>query len=254
MSPLLPRPVIALTPERVALRGARRGDRHPREQACREIGWAGALREMLGLVEAHAAGRACDIVLSQHFAASHLVPSPPVALKPEETRAWLLDRLSDLYPGPPHSWRLAWQPAPADEALLVAVMRQEQFDGLIECLSTGKGSRPASVRSWLASWCDRHWRPLARGEHWLVLAEPGRFTLATLSQGRFQHVQGQRCGEDGRRDIADAVQRARLLGHIPTETAGWSVAAGLAEDPLSPPYGRRMAQADSTTLAAMLGD
>lgn len=248
VSLLSPRSRLALTPEWVALRTAAGSHARP----CREPGWPGALRELTRLLADHRPGRACEIVLSQHFAASHLLPPPAVALDAGETLAWIGEQMAQRFPEQARDWRLAWQPAPAGEALLVGAMPQSRFDELLETLGQDRRSRPASVRTWFASYCDRHWRRLARGGLWLALAEPGRYTLAAFADGRILRLRGQRGGDDIGQEIAEQLARERLLGDLPADLPCRFASAGLPPGLLSR-FGDALGTSDSG-LAAMLGD
>lgn len=246
MSLLSPDPRLALAPDRVALLAGR----HYRERNCDEPGWPGALEALAQLLGEHPVRGRVEVVLSQHFAASHLMAPPAVPLAPAEARAWLAEQLAGRYGEAARDWHLAWQPAPAEENLLVASLPAGQHQELAEAL-VRLAVRPGRVRPWLAACCDRHWRRLGRGRHWLILAEAGRFSLAALDQGRFLALASRRCGPDAGPEIAAELSRQALLADLPTDLPCWLATTSLTGNQAV--LGRPLASGRGG-LAAMLED
>ena len=108
MSPLSPSVRIALTPGRVAV--AAGNDR--REAAVATPDWAGALAELSALLASAKPRGGSSVTLSHHFAQVHLLPSPPVALKPIELQGWIRDQLARQFGETGRDWRVAWQAEP----------------------------------------------------------------------------------------------------------------------------------------------
>lgn len=246
MSLLSPEPRIALTPTRVALRSGRAY----LERACAEPGWPGALATLARLAGEHRLRGRCHVILSQHFATCHLVAPPAVALGPGETRAWIAERLAGRIDERARDWRLAWQPAPGDENLLVAAMDPSRFEELATAFA-GQSMTLATVRPWLSDCCDGHWRRLGRGRHWLVLLEPGRYSVAALDDGRFLAVSTRRAGAEPGAEIEAELSRQALLADLPAGLPRWLGVAGLAPEALGANLGQTLGR-DDGSLSAML--
>ena len=233
---------IALAPGRV---GVYLGNRRL-ERSTSAMDW---LNDLAQLLKESGIKGACRVVLSHRLASMHLVEPPPTRLHQAETLAWIRERLAHRFGDPARAWRLAWQPAPADESLLVSSMSQTDHTALLGVFAD-HGLKPVSLRPWLADACDRHWRRVARGEAWLALAEPGRLTLAALAQGRFRLVRHLPPGEAVSASLAVALEREVLLGQGHPGAERWLASI----EPLAAESGDWQALAGNASgLAQMLG-
>lgn len=225
MSPLSPSVRIALTPGRVAVAAGR--DR--REAAVATPGWAGALAELSALLaDARLRGRA-SVTLSHHFAQVHLLPSPPVALKPVEQQGWIRDQLARQFGEAGRDWRVAWQAEPPGASFLAASVepaRLAELDGVLRAASL----KAAAVQPWLVAVWNRQRRRLGRGRAWMALAEPGRLTLLGLAGGHATCLRSAPAQDDPGAALAGLLTREALLAGEETPAPLWIESAGVRAD------------------------
>lgn len=206
MSLLSPSVRIALTPRHVALANGR----GHRSAAVAAPGWTGALEALAGLLAgSNSRGRA-SVTLSHHFASVHLVPPPPVALRPTEMQGWICDHLTRYFGAAGRALRVAWQPEPPGEAFVAASMEPAALETL-EAMIRSASLKPVQVQPWLPVAWNRHRRRLARGRVWLALAEYDRLTLAGLEEGHMKSLRSILMRGDAGAALSDLLQREALL-------------------------------------------
>lgn len=223
MSLLWPDRRIAILPGRVAVatrHGVSEQTLAPPDDLARGLAVA--------LAAARCRGRA-EVVLSHALAPVWLLPAPALRLDWNETRAWLRERLADRLGEAGRACRLAFQPAPPGDPLLVSALDDGWLAGLEKALA-GNGVRASAVRPWLASAWNRHRARLRRGGHWLVLAEPGRLNLACFVDGRPRAVRSLAADDDPAALLADGIRRETLLAGLPEGLPVWLEAAGVPVD------------------------
>jgi hypothetical protein len=206
VSLLSPSVRIALTPGRVALASGR----DYREAVVASPGWAGALETLSGLLAgSNLRGRA-SVILSHHLAPVHLLPSPPVALKPLEMLGWIHDTLARQFGEAGRDWRVSWQAEPPGESFLVSSLEPSHLAGL-EGVLRAASLKPVDVQPWLAVAWNRQRSRLGRGRAWFALAEPERLTLAGLEAGRVRSLRSTQMQGDAVAALSDLLTREALL-------------------------------------------
>ncbi|MEW6414715.1 MAG: hypothetical protein AB1482_05610 [Pseudomonadota bacterium] len=249
MSLLSPSVRIALTPGRVAV--AAGGDR--REAAVATPGWAGALAELPALLaDARLRGRA-SVTLSHHFAQVHLLPSPPLALRPVEQQGWIRDQLARQFGEAARDWQVAWQAEPPGAPFLAAGVepaRLAELDGVLRSASL----KAAAVQPWLVGAWNRQRRRLGRGRAWMALAEPGRLTLLALAGGRATRLRSALAQDDPAAALAGLLTREALLAGEENPAPLWIESAGVRADWQATAGGRsvQVLPAGRAALDAML--
>ncbi|MFN3750717.1 MAG: hypothetical protein ACK4SR_05055 [Thiobacillus sp.] len=249
MSLLSPSVRIALTPGRVAVAAGS----DPREAAVATPGWAGALAELSALLaDARLRGRS-NVTLSHHFTQVHLLPSPPLALKPAEQRSWIHDQLVRQFGEAARDWRVAWQAEPPGRPFLVASVepaRLAELDGVLRAASL----KAAAVQPWLVGAWNRQRRRLGRGRAWMTLAEPGRLTLLALADGRATCLRSAQAQDDPGAVLAGMLTREALLAGEETPAPLWIESAGVRADWQAAAGGRsvQVLPAGRTALAPLL--
>lgn len=216
MSLLSPRLRIALTPGRVAV-AAGRGYR---EATVAMPGWAGALEALAGLLAGAGLSGRTRVTLSHHFAPVHLLPAPPVALKPAEMQGWIRDTLMRQYGEAGRDWRVTWQAEPPGVSFLASSLepaRLAELDGVLRAASL----KPVDVQPWLAVAWNRQRRRLGRGRAWFALAESDRLTLAGLEAGRVKSLRSARMQGDAVAALTDLLTREALLADESTPAPVW---------------------------------
>ncbi len=249
MSPLSPSVRIALTPGRVAVVAG--GDR--REAAVATPGWAGALEALSGLLAGGALSGRASVTLSHHFAQVHLLPSPPVALKPVEMQGWIRDQMAHQFGEAGRDWRVAWQAEPPGASFLAASVepaRLAELDGVLRAASL----KAAAVQPWLVAAWNRQRRRLGRGRAWMALAEPGRLTLLGLAGGRATCLRSAPAQDDPGMALAGLLTREALLAGEETPAPLWIESAGVRADWQAAGTGRsvQVLPAGRTALDSML--
>lgn len=250
MSLLSPRLRIALTPGRVAVADGR----NVREAEVAAPGWAAALEALSGLLAGSALSGRASVILSHHFSPVHLLPPPPVALKPLEMQGWIRDALARQFGEAGRDWQVSWQAEPPGEPFLVSSFEPAhlaELEGVLRAASI----RPVEVQPWLAVAWNRLRRQLGRGQAWYALAEPGRLTLLRLEDGRVRSLRAAPIQDDAVAALADLLTREALLAGEDAPAPVWIESAvlhpkwqelgGRSVHPLPP--GRE-------ALAAMLGN
>lgn len=206
MSLLSPKLRIALTPGRVALASAG----GYRDAVVAVPGWAGVLETLAGLLaEAGLKGRA-SVTLSHHFAPVHLLPAPPVTLKPLEMQGWIRDHLARQFGEAAREWRVIWQPAPPGRAFLASSLAPQtlaELEAVIEAASL----KMDAIQPWLVPAWNRQRRKLERGHAWFALAEPERLTLARLADGNVLALRSVLMQGDALSSLSDLLKREALL-------------------------------------------
>ena len=223
MSLLSPRLRIAVTPARVALAAGRAY----REAAVTVPGWAGALEALAGLLAGAALRGRAGVTLSHHFAPVHLLPAPPVALKPLEMQGWIRDTLARQFGEAGREWRVTWQAEPPGESFIAGSMAPGPLAEL-EAVMRAASLKPTAVQPWLAVAWNRQRRRLGRGRAWFALAEPERLTLAGLDGGRVTSLRSTLMQGEPLAALEDLLKREALL-------AGEAVPAPLWVESALPP-------------------
>lgn len=251
MSLLSPSVRIALTPSRVAMAG----HKTYLESAVASPGWTGAIKALEGLLaESGLKGRA-SVILSHHFAHVHLLPSPPVFLKPAEMQGWIRDYLAKQFGESGQNWQMVWQPERPGKPFLVSGIASLAMTELVEAIRSS-GFKPAQFQPWLAVSWNRMRRQSGKEKGWYALAEPGRLTLAGLAKRGIWSLRSIQIQDDPVPALSDLIKRETLLaGDQEASTPLWiesvllrsnwrSLGGGLSVHPLS---------SGSESLAAMLG-
>lgn len=222
MSLLSPRLRIALTPGRVAVASGR----DYREATVAAQGWAAALEALSGLLAGSTLRGRASVILSHHFSPVHLLPSPPVALKPLEMQGWIRDALARQFGEAGRDWQVSWQAEPPGEPFLVSSFEPAhlaELEGVLRAASI----RPVEVQPWLAVAWNRQRRHLAHGQAWYALAEPGRLTLLRLEDGRVRSLRAAPIQDDAVVALADLLTREALLAGEDTPAPVWIESAVL---------------------------
>ncbi|MHB1187818.1 hypothetical protein [Thiobacillus sp.] len=222
MSLLSPKLRVALTPGRVAVAAGR----DYREATVAAPGWAGAREALSGLLAGSALRGRASVTLSHHFSPVHLLPSPPVTLKPLEMQGWIRDTLARQYGESGRDWQVSWQAEPPGEPFLVSSLEPAhlaELEGVLRAASI----RPVEVQPWLAVAWNRQRRHLGRGHAWYALAEPGRLTLLRLEDGRARSLRAAPVQDDAVAALADLLTREALLAGEEAPAPLWIESAAL---------------------------
>jgi len=225
VSLLSPRLRIALTPGRVAVASGR----DTREATVAAPGWAAALEALSGLLSGSALRGRASVILSHHFSPVHLLPPPPVALKPLEMQGWIRDALARQFGEAGRDWQVSWQAEPPGEPFLVSSFEPAhlaELEGVLRAASI----RPVEVQPWLSVAWNRQRRHLAHGQAWYALAEPGRLTLLRLEDGRVRSLRAAPIQDDAVVALADLLTREALLAGEETPAPIWIESAALRQN------------------------
>jgi len=226
VSLLSPKLRIALTPGRVALASGR----DYREATVAAPGWAGALEALSGLLAGATLRGRASVTLSHHFSPVHLLPSPPVALKPLEMQGWIRDALARQFGEAGRDWQVSWQAEPPGESFLASSFEPAhlaELEGVLRAASI----RPTEVQPWLSVAWNRQRSHLAHGQAWYALAEPGRLTLLRLEDGRVRSLRVAPIQQDDAVvALADLLTRESLLAGEDTPAPIWIESAVLRQN------------------------
>lgn len=225
MSLLSPKLRIALTPGRVAVAS---GPDY-REATVAAPGWAGALEALSGLLAGSGLSGRASVILSHHFSPVHLLPSPPVALKPLEMQGWIRDTLARQFGEAGRDWQVSWQAEPPGEPFLASSFEPAhlaELEGVLRAASI----RPTEVQPWLSVAWNRQRSHLAHGQAWYALAEPGRLTLLRLDDGRVRSLRAAPIQDDALAALADLLTRESLLAGEDTPAPIWVESAALHQN------------------------
>lgn len=188
----------------------------------------GLTRTLAEAIDAARCKGRVDVVLSHALAPVWLLPPPELRLDWTETRGWAREQLRAQLGEQAGQCGLAFQPAPPGEPLLVSSLDEQWLAGLLTVLAS-KGLKPRSIQPWLAASANRWRQKLRHGMNWLVLAEPGRLTLALFDAGHPRVVRSLQVGGDMVATLAAAIKREALLaglsGDVPVWLEPWAVKA-----------------------------
>lgn len=216
MSLLSPRLRIAVTPGRVAVAS---GNSY-RDAAVAVPGWAGAMEALTGLLKGSSQRSRASVTLSHHFAPVHLLPSPPMALKPVEMQGWIRDTLARQFGETSRDWQVAWQAEPSGEPFLAGSLESERLTELNSVLRAAS-LKPADVQPWLVATWNRRRRHLGHGRAWFAMAEPDRVTLMQLEAGHVRSVRSALMQGDAVAALTDLLTREALLAGETTPAPLW---------------------------------
>lgn len=206
MSLLSPSARIALTPAKVALASRKTY----READAATPDWKGSMRALEGLLQETGVKGTASLVLSHQFAHVHLLPAPPVVLKPDEMQNWVRDQLARLLGETGQDWQVAWQPVPPGKPILAVRLAASCMMELRELLRRS-GIRPSSIQPWLAVSWNHARRRIEKGQSWFALAEPGRMTLAGLGAGEIRSLRSVSFQDEPVKALAGLIGREALM-------------------------------------------
>jgi hypothetical protein len=216
VSLMWPKARIAVLPDRVAVADGR---------AYAEA--TGATLDPDGLTRALAEALAAtrckgrvEVVLSHALAPVWLLTMPALRLDWVETLGWAREQLTGQLGERIGRCRLAFQPVPPGEPLLVSALDAEWLIAMTATLAS-QGVVARSVEPWLTAAVQRRQGKLRRGANWLALAEAGRLTLAYFQDGQPRAVRSQQVSGDMVAALADAVRREALLAGVSERAPVW---------------------------------
>jgi hypothetical protein len=216
---------IAVLPDRVAVM-AGRAYAESKVSTVQTDGLARALAETLAATRCR--GRV-DVVLSHALAPVWFLNMPAARLDWAETLGWAREQLTVQLGERVSRYRLAFQPAPPGEPLLVSALDAEWLSVLTETL-VSQGVVADTVEPWLAVASRRRRTKLRRGGNWLALAEPDRVTLAFFENGQPRTVRSVQVSGDMAVALADALRRETMLAGLPDTAPVWLENAGVNAD------------------------
>jgi hypothetical protein len=205
---------IGLAPDRLVLAAYRRGIRPVLAgkdliavEPSRSLGdWRPAVEALPAALARFPGNRAqVTVVLSNHFARYALLPWIPALRTDDEWLALARERLAIVHGQSAEEWTvLASETAHHGPRVACAVDR-----ALLEALEEkiGGGATLVSVQPYLMAAYNRV-RPAIEGEScWLVVAEPGRLTLALIQDGVWGAIRTRRADERWQAMLPDILER-----------------------------------------------
>jgi hypothetical protein len=197
---------IALTPTKVALASRKTY----REVDAATPDWKGSMRALEGLLQKTGVKGTAGVVLSHQFAHVHLLPAPPVVLKPSEMHNWVRDQLASLLGETGRDWQVAWQTMPPGKPFLAVYLAESYMTELVEQLRKS-GIRPSSIQPWLAVSWNHVRRRFDKGQSWFALAEPGKMTLAGLVSEEIKSLRSTAYLGEPVKALADLIRRESMM-------------------------------------------
>ena len=222
MSLLSPKVRVALTPGRVAVASGR----DYREAEVPNPGWTGALEALSGLLAGAALRGRTRVTLSHHFSPVHLLPSPPVVLKPLEMQGWIRDTLARQFGEAGRDRLVSWQAEPPGVPFLASSL-EPAFLAELEGVLRAASLKLVEAQPWLASVWNRQRRRLGRGRAWFALAETGQLTLLGLDGGHVRSLRSTLIQDDAVAALANLLAREALLAGEESPAPVWIESAGL---------------------------
>lgn len=182
--------------------------------------WAPALETLRQALAGRQWRRAsARVVLSGHFVRSQLVDWDASLTDAESQRALLLYRFGQTWGEAAAGWDYRWSEAPPPASCLAAAIDPGLLAGLREAFADPGLHVPlSSVQPWLAAAFNRFRKDIDGRGDWLLLAEPGRLTLARFRDGEWVGLHSQQVGESWGVELPAILSRVQLV-------------AGLAEVP-----------------------
>ncbi len=154
-------------------------------------------------------GIGARVVVSNHFARYALVPDAAKLRDSSECMAAARHQMQSIYGDASGSWRVAIGPAPAKGALLASAIEAPLLEGITAVLANA-GLRPLAVEPLIASAFNQCRRRIAAGATWLVVAEPGRVSLAYLDRGAWLKLRVERFRAALGEALPGLLERSRL--------------------------------------------
>lgn len=183
-------------------------------------GWSGALEALANLLAGAGLHGRVSVTLSHHFAPVHLLPAPPVVLKPAEMHGWITDYLAKQFGEMAHGWQITWQSEPPGKAFLVSTLDKNALAEL-EAVIRSASLVPVRVHPWLVAAWNRRGSKLGSGRVWFALAEPERLTLAGLEDGHMHSLRSVLMKGDAVASLTDMLKREVLLTGETTPAPLW---------------------------------
>ncbi|MFN0301106.1 MAG: hypothetical protein ACKVQU_12240 [Burkholderiales bacterium] len=154
-------------------------------------------------------GIGARVVVSNHFARYALVPDAAMLRDSAERMAAARHQLQAIYGEGSGSWCVAIGSAPSKGALLASAIDAPFLAGITAALSSA-GLRPLAVEPLIASAFNQCRRRIAAGATWLVVAEPGRVSLAYLDRGAWLKLRVERLRTALGEALPALLERSRL--------------------------------------------
>lgn len=136
-------------------------------------------------------GRDIAVVLSAHYVRHVVLPAGP-RLAEAERQALAAALLQECFGDPVRDWAVRVSPVRAPVPTVACAVPPGLLAAL-RAVCAGRG-RLRSIRPVLMPFFNRVWPAIGRTAGCLALVEPGRITLASVADGRWQHIDS-RAGE-----------------------------------------------------------
>jgi hypothetical protein len=152
-----------------------------REEAMALTGDTFDVSNLVALLKSAEAPALVRICLSPFHAPVWRVPAPPVRLTRNEMQGWVNEVLAQRFGELLQRWQLCWDYPPPEQDILVSAIEKSTIRALQQAVE-GCGKRLVSIEPWLVSVMRASQREWSSKEYWLGVVEPGRVSLARISE------------------------------------------------------------------------
>lgn len=220
MSPLWnDRLLVAIRPDRITLLRMARGWR-PTVKAkaivpCLQDGqspkWKAAMAALADILQQKEWRRTrVDVVLSQHFVRSALVPANLALKNREEEETFALHCLAQANSDLTGEWRLSFADARPGIPKLACAVEGALLDTLEHTVAAA-GNKLASVRPYFVAAYDGRRRQLAKQSAWFVALESDRCCLMRLQDGLLLRISSRRIFASAETELPVFLEQEQLV-------------------------------------------
>lgn len=211
--------LIALRPDSIALLRLSRGWKpavktktviacQPDSQLPKWKTAVAALAETMLQKEWH---RTCvEVVLSQHFVRSAVMPANLVLKSSEEEKTFALHALAQASGEAGGNWQMRFADVQPGMPKLVSAVEFDLLDALEHAVSSAR-STLVSVRPYFAAAYDGRRRLLSKQNAWFATLESDRCCLLHVQNGVVRHISNRRIFKDAENELPDFLEKERLL-------------------------------------------
>ena len=173
----------------------------------------GPLTALGQAMRALARGTRCRIIVSNALARYALVPFSTAVIGREADEALAAHVFRGTHGERAEGWRIRVAPAPRGQRRIACALDAALLEG-IPAAAQEHGVRVSAIEPAWAAGFNAAYRRLP-ASCWFAVTEPGRLVLGLLIDGEWRQLASERCGDDPRAALRQALLREATLADDP---------------------------------------
>ena len=162
-------------------------------------------------------GTRCRVIVSNALARYALVPFSTAVVGREAEEALAAEVFRATHGERVESWRIRVAPARRGERRVACAVDASMLDAIPAAAHEHGLVLTAIEPAWVAGYNAAYRRIPA--SCWFAVTEPGRLVMGLLIDGEWRQLAAERCGDDQRVGLRQALQRERALAEDPAAAA-----------------------------------